>query len=269
MKNEDLIKKLKNVRLPEIEIESHKNRLRTALLSSGYFKKPGFFEIIKKSLIFAVPALSLLIVLAVTVIEPKLGEAKALDIARNNPEIKKIMAEKNMVLTEVKIKDGMAYVLLNPLPETELKTEEIPSIKIQKTEEDKLDGIEGAVVEVNLRKKEVARINPITGDDIAPLANKEKESAKEIAGQEQVIRDIIPKEAKIEKIQSSLPQKIHLVDKDHQVEAESNPAEQRKASLHYNLDGKKWVIRVNLDQKRVEQIQYASTVEQFLKGRDK
>lgn len=269
MENEDLIRKLKNTELPEIEIKNHKIRLRMALLSSGYFKKPGFFEIIKKYLIFAVPASALLIILGVTVIQPKLSEAKALGIARNNPEIKKLMAEKNMVLTEVKVKDDTAYVLLNPLQETELKTEKTPAIKIQKTEENKLEDIEGAIVEVNLGKKEVTKINPIKGDDIAPLANQEKESAKEIAGTEEVIKDMIPKEARIEKIQSFLPQKIHLVDKDHQIEAEPNPLAEKRASVHYNLDGKKWVIKVNLDEKRVEEIQYSSTVEQILKGRDK
>ena len=269
MENEDLIRKLKNTELPDIEIKNHKIRLRMALLSSGYFKKPGFLEIIKKSLIFAVPASALLIILGVTVIQPKLSEAKALSIAKNNPEIKKLMAEKNMVLTEVKLKDGRVYVLLNPLQETELKTEKNPAIKIQKTEEDKLEDIEGAIIEVNLGKKEVAKINPIRGDDIVPLANQEKESAKEIAGTEEVIKDIIPKEARIEKIQAFLPQKIHLVDKDHQIEVEPNPLAEKRASVHYNLDGKKWVIRVNLDEKRVEEIQYSSSVEQFLKGRDK
>jgi len=39
MKEEELLKKLESVELPEIEIESHRNWLRTALLTTGYTEK--------------------------------------------------------------------------------------------------------------------------------------------------------------------------------------------------------------------------------------
>ncbi len=39
MKEEELIKKLESVDIPSIELESHRSRLRMALLSSDYFKK--------------------------------------------------------------------------------------------------------------------------------------------------------------------------------------------------------------------------------------
>jgi hypothetical protein len=39
MKDKDLIKKLENVELPEVEILSHQRRLKMALLESGYLKK--------------------------------------------------------------------------------------------------------------------------------------------------------------------------------------------------------------------------------------
>jgi len=39
MKKEDLIKKLENLKTPEIEIQSHKQRLKMALFNSGYFKE--------------------------------------------------------------------------------------------------------------------------------------------------------------------------------------------------------------------------------------
>ena len=42
MKQEELIKKLENVDLPEIEVQSHRRRLRMALLQSQYFEEqPG------------------------------------------------------------------------------------------------------------------------------------------------------------------------------------------------------------------------------------
>ena len=51
MKREELIKKLENVRLPDIELESHRNHLKMELLDSDCFKKErevGIMEVIKE-----------------------------------------------------------------------------------------------------------------------------------------------------------------------------------------------------------------------------
>jgi len=260
MEDKDLIKKLENIELPDIEIQGHKRRLKIALISSDYFQKSSFFEIFKKSLAFTVPALALLVIFGITIIQPKLIEARALRLAEGNPEIKKLMEEKDMVLGEVKVTNGRAYVLLNPPQEIELMEEKIPLIKIQKAEENEIGDIEGAIIEVNLDQKEVAKINPIKWEDITPLVNKEKESAKEIVETEEILEEIIPKEAKIEKIQSFLPKKILLVEKDDEVEVIPGPKAKKRAQVHYILNEKKWIIQVNLTEKRVEKIQ--------LKGRE-
>jgi len=39
MKEEELIKRLENVELPEIELQSHRRRLRMALLDAGYLQR--------------------------------------------------------------------------------------------------------------------------------------------------------------------------------------------------------------------------------------
>jgi hypothetical protein len=42
MKEEELIKKLESVNLPQVEVESHRRRIRMALLRSQYFEEhPG------------------------------------------------------------------------------------------------------------------------------------------------------------------------------------------------------------------------------------
>lgn len=266
MEDEDLIKKLERIELPQIEIESHQRKLKMALLSSDYFQKLSFFEIFKKSLIFAVPTLVLLIIFGLTVIQPKLIEAKALEIAKNNPEIKKLMEEKNLVLSEVKIKDGRAYLLLNPPEEAEIPEGKTPAIKIQKTKEEEIEEIEGAIIEVNISQKKVAKINPIRGEEISPLAENEKVTAKEIVEKEEILEEIIPEGAKIEKIQSFLPQKIRLVEKNDEIEIVPHPEVEKRAQVQYIFDGKKWLIKVNLAEKRVEEIKYSS-VNQNLKGR--
>jgi len=53
MKEEELIKKLENTVLPGIEVQSHRLRLRTALLNSEYFKEQaegGVFSLAKSKI---------------------------------------------------------------------------------------------------------------------------------------------------------------------------------------------------------------------------
>ena len=257
MKDEELIKKLEGVRFPEIEIQSHKAGLRFALLNSDYFRKPDYVGIFRKSLAFSVPALTLLIITGVLVIGPKLTEARVLGIAKNNPEIQKLMKENNMIFSEVKIKDDIAYVLISAPQENKRLEKNNSSIIIQKFEKND-NSVEGAIVELNLKENKVVKINLIKGEEVAPLIEGEKESAREIVESEEVVGNMIPEGAKIEKIQSSFPQKIQLLEKDNSVQVVSKPESDRKASVHYNLDGKEWVIQVNLDEKRVEEIEYSS-----------
>ena len=255
MEKEDLMKNLEKIELPEIEIQSHKAKLRMALLNSDYFKKTNFFEVFKKYFIFATPALVLLIIFGITVISPKLNETKAFTIAGNNPEIKRLIEESNMVLSDVKIDGNKAYVLLNPVGETKQIMGGDSVIKVQKTT--KKENIEGAIIEINLGEKEVIEIKPIKWNDIAPLADKEKESAKEIADSEDVIKSIISQEAHVEKVQSVLPQ-VNLTEKNHKIEVVAQSVSEKEANVHYELNGKKWVVKVNLDKKKVEGIKYSS-----------
>lgn len=48
MNKDDLIKKLGNIDLPEINLPTHQHRLKTALLNSGYLKKQTTMSLIKK-----------------------------------------------------------------------------------------------------------------------------------------------------------------------------------------------------------------------------
>lgn len=265
MKKEDLGKKLENIEIPEIEIQSHKRRLKMALMDSDYFQKSSFFKIFRKYLVFAVPALALLIILGITIIQPKLIKAKVLKLVENNPEIRKLIEEKNMFLGEVKIQGEKAYVLLNS-PLSEPVKEKTFTVKIQEDQEDKIEEIEGAIIEVSLKQEKIAEINPIRGEDVFPLADEEKESAKEIVEAEEIIQEIIPKGAKIEKIHSSLPKKLRLIEKDHGVKVVPQPNSQKTVQIHYIFNGKKWVVKINLSEKRVEEIQYSPNKEHS-KGR--
>jgi len=98
MEEKDLIKKLESIKVPEIEIKSHRKDLKMALLNSDYFKKRNFFQVFGRSLALAVPVLVLLLLLGVNIIEPRLAEAHALRVAMDNPEIKKLYQDYLMVV---------------------------------------------------------------------------------------------------------------------------------------------------------------------------
>ena len=121
MKHEDLIKKLKNIEVPEIEIQSHKQRLKMALFTRLNFAKQnfggqdsGYFwnKIMLKKLIPAGMALALILVVGFTLIQPKLQIARAMEIAKNDPQIQQLMKDYGVEIKEVKLQDGKAYVLL-------------------------------------------------------------------------------------------------------------------------------------------------------------
>jgi hypothetical protein len=271
MKEEELINKLNNASLPQIKLKTHQENLRRKLLNSDYFEKPDFFEILKKSLVFGIPASVVLVILGVVLIQPKLNEAEAIKIAKDNPAIKEIIEQKKMMLGEVKIKNGTAYVLLSPPQNEELEfkdEEKTIQIKIQEKEDESEDEMEGAVIEIELDKKKVKQINPIKSDDIYPLAEKDLESAKNIVDKEEIIKDILPKERKIDKIESSLPLKMKLKEENNEIKVVPDSAkEDKKANIYYSSNGKKWVVKVNLFKERVEEIRY-SLLEKFEKGRE-
>jgi len=61
---EDLIKKLENLKMPEIEIQSHRQKLKMALLNSGYFKEKTTMFLLKKfAPIGAVAVIALVLVI--------------------------------------------------------------------------------------------------------------------------------------------------------------------------------------------------------------
>ena len=66
MNKDDLIKKLKSIDIPEIELQSHRRRLRLALLNSGYFKEKTIMSLLKKfAPIGSVAVIALLVVAGV------------------------------------------------------------------------------------------------------------------------------------------------------------------------------------------------------------
>ncbi|XOB42242.1 MAG: hypothetical protein ACKKMP_02675 [Candidatus Nealsonbacteria bacterium] len=277
MKKEDLIKKLENTKTPNIEIQGHKQKLKMVLLNSGYFKEKTIMFYTKR-LVPAGVALALILVVGFTVIQPKLQIARAMEIAKNDPQIKELMEEYGVEIKEVKLQDGKAYVLLtlpgeNLPPELEERT--------LGTEEDEvavkgrirgpgqfyisyldpatgeITQSSGSVVEIDLKAKKVEKIELIEKlqINITPLTAEEEARAIEIAKSEPKIQEMIPDLEEREIIVKPLPPlKLRLnEDPDDGMKITSaDPNEEKRVNVIFMSDEYQDIITVNLTTGKVE-----------------
>ena len=105
MKKEELEKKLENINLPHIGIQSHQQRLKMALFNSGYFKEKIIMSWTKK-LVSAGVVLALIAFLGVTVVNPTLIQANAIKIAEHDTPITTIQNDKGSVIKAANIKES-------------------------------------------------------------------------------------------------------------------------------------------------------------------
>ena len=235
MKERDLIKKLEKISLPEIEISSHKRKLREILFSKYSREKSSWvvFNIFQK----AVPVGMVIILIFFifnNLIYPSYNLAKAKEIALKNPQIKE-WVEKGAVIKDVKIVKNRAYVLLQPV---ESKIKEEPGISkfessgSPKVEEIKKEETQIALAEVDIKEGKVVKIEKIV-PPVIPLTEGEKEKIQEITQNDPEIQKNIPKEAKIKEIITQTPQ-LKLIKKGEGVQVLPETKEKKEAIIIFS-----------------------------------
>jgi hypothetical protein len=287
MEFKDLIKKLENIKTPEIEIQSHQRRLRLALLNSGYFKETPIMFYTKRLVPVGV-ALALILVVGFAVINPKLQIARAMEIAKNDPQIKELMEEYGVEIKEVKLQDGKAYVLLtlpgeNLPPELEERTLGTATkggmrgpgqfyISYQDPVTGEVIQSSGSVAEIDLKAKKVRKIELIEKlqIDITPLTEEEKARAIEIAKSEPKIQEMISDLEEREVIVKPLPPlKLYLVETTDGVRTESEE-EVKRVNVIFKSDDYQDTITVNLTTGKVEgAVGFGRIEEKTLEEREK
>ena len=157
MKEEELIKKLENVELPRIELQSHRCRLRMALLDAGYLqrqrevailelaksKAKGVKDTMIRGLVSRQPIwktatvsmLAVALVLGLSLTIPSLSTesvyAQAAEIAQNSPELQAALGDGEVqVVKVIKVVDGKGTVIAKGetgvlTAEVDLKTKEV------------------------------------------------------------------------------------------------------------------------------------------------
>jgi len=276
MKKEDLIKQLENIELPEIEIQSHQRRLRLALLSSGYFKEKkimNLFMFWTKRLVPAGVTLALILVVGFSVIQPKLQIARAMEIAKNDPQIQQLMKDYGVEIKEVKLQGGKAYVLLT-LPEE--KVPQVLNLERETPEGEKV-GVQsgqffiaykdpktgevressGSIAEIDLKAKKVEKLEMIEGTkiDITPLTEEEKARAIEIAKSDPKIKEMLPRDAEVKAVKPLPPLKLKI-----QTTSEENGVrvvayderEDRRVNVIFESERGQDIITVNLSTGAIE-----------------
>jgi len=267
MRKEDLIKKLENIKTPEIEIQSHKEKLKVTLLNSEYFKEERIMNPITfwtKRLASTAITLVLILTLGFGVIQPKLQITKAMEIAKKDPQIQQLMKDYGLKIKEVKVQSGKAYVLL-ALPEEKLPSEltkdkmQIPgygqffiAYKDPKTGE--IIEASGSVVEIDLKKRKVEKLELIENEKInlTPLTEEEKVKAIKIAKSDPKIQEMIPglKESEVD-VKPLPPFKLRL-DEDPDEGIKVIPADSEKiVNVIFKSRENEFVVMVNLTEDKV------------------
>ncbi|MGQ9545663.1 MAG: hypothetical protein ACUVTR_00635 [Dehalococcoidia bacterium] len=111
MKHEDLIRKLESLKIPEIEVPSHRQALRTALLNARHFKKRTGINWAK----ILAPVTATVLLMAVAgffgVIQPQLEMAQAKKIVMSDPQAQQLIEKNELRIIEVELQNGEAFVL--------------------------------------------------------------------------------------------------------------------------------------------------------------
>jgi hypothetical protein len=263
MEEKNLIEKLEKTSIiPEIEISSHKRKLREILLSKYPREKRNWviFNIFQKTIPIGI-AIILIFFTINNLIYPSYTLAKAKEIALKDPQVKELI-EKGAVIKDVKIVKGRAYVLIQS---AESKTKEEPAIpKLEslgspRVEEIKKEEMQVALAEVDIKEGKVAKIEKIV-PPVIPLTEEEKEKIQEITQNDPEIQKNIPKEAKIKEVIVSPPQ-LKLIKKGDSVQVLPEPKEKKEAVVIYQFEKSRWQGKINLSEEKVEEIEFLGEFE--------
>ena len=242
MKEEDLIKKLENVELPEIELESHRRRLRMALLDAGYLKRQrevAIWELAKskvkgvkdtmirglvsrqpvwKTAVIGVLALALITGLAIAIpsLTGQSPEALAAEIAQNSPEVQAALGDGEVQVVVVKVVNDKGIVICQG---------EI--------------GIVTAEVDLKTKAVTVVPMPELTGAD--------KAEAISIAKAEPAVKEILDKGASISKVSSMYSFGMRINPETGETEEIS----EEMARVEITLGETIWVAYVDLAEGKV------------------
>ena len=245
MTEEELIKKLEGINFPKIEVESHRRRLRMALLQTQYFEElPGKVSALKSKLKGGIdtmkglfswrpvwkPALVGTLALALIIgsalfVPPLFGpspQALAADIAQNNPEVQELLGDDSIVVKKVQVVDGVGQVVCEA---------SVGTFALAKVD---LEG--GRLIEVEKIK-------------MPELTKEEEARAIEIAKADPEVKELLDKGAMVDRVFPTFGMVVLNVE-DGKTKIETSVS----VTVELSLDNEKWIVYVDLDKGKTETI---------------
>jgi hypothetical protein len=240
MKKEELIKRLESTELPKIELQSHRRRLRIALLNADYperqrevsisdltkSKVRGVIERMLKGLVSPRPVwktalvttLAIVLALGLAIGLPSLigqsPEVLAAEIAQNSPDVIAALGGDEVETVKVlSIEDNMATVIV----------------------EGKMGGIVNALVDLYTKVVTQAVSGP-------QLTDEEKEKALDIVNADSEVRELLDRGAVIDLV---LPMYVTFSGINQET-GETEQMTETWAQMWINLGNKQWGVQVDL-----------------------
>jgi len=118
---------------------------------------------------------------------------------------------------------------------------------------------EAILAEVDFKESKVLKIEDAS-PKVIPLSDDEKERVKNIANKSSEINEVIPKEAQIQDIQPIYTQ-LKLIRKGNLVTVVPESSKGNKALIIYKKNGNKWESMINMEEERVENIDFFEETE--------
>jgi hypothetical protein len=240
MNKEELIKKLESTELPKIELQSHRRRLRIALLDADYAERQrevaildltkskvrGGIERMLKGLVSPRPVwktalvttLAVVLAFGLTIGLPSLigqsPEVLAAEIAQNSPDVMAALGGDEVETVKVlNIKDNMATVIV----------------------EGKMGGIVNALVDLHTKVVTQAVGGP-------QLTDEEKEKALDIVNADPRVQELLDRGAVIDLV---LPMYVTF-SRVNQETGEIEEITETWAQMWINLGNTQWGVQVDL-----------------------
>jgi len=270
MKEEELIKKLESVKLPQIELESHRRRLRTALLNFEYFKEQqkvgaftqakskmkGGIDMLRRLISWRpvwkpalVSALAIALIVGSALFVPSLvgpsPEVLAAEIAQNSPEVKLLLGDNKITIMGLGVENGEAMVICVAATR--------PPV----------------AAKVDLKAKKVTDVVEVS---VPKLSKAGREEAINIAKADPKVKELLDKGATISEVYpailSSITRlKFTSVSSGGTSEGYGLDATRSKmACVAIELGDESWGILINFDSRKVDRILKPSPMKTIKSG---
>ena len=268
-----MIKKLEEIATPRIELAGHKMALRRALLGSKRFqKKTVGFPLKNFYFLAAAPLFLLLVFFGSLEARSKILEVRAMEIAKNNPQVQALLKDDNVSLQNLERQGNTAYVLLS-VPEDRLPSiisrlddNSTSSSSVSEVISDKPKKLATVLVQVNLSDKKVENLKNFDLP-ISPLTKEEELLAVDILKNNARIKSFNIDYSSARIVVMTLPLRdFHLTasDSGQQNELAVTLGEQgdRRAVARIIFGRQNYVVTINLAKKNVEKISVEESAEE-------